>query len=343
MPNANAQRPLIIATVGPANRQLLGQMLAAGVDIIRTNLSHRSQSWHAELAREAAQLGAPLLLDTRGPELRTGELPAGSAPIVLEKDAEFELVPVGNELQKNQIAADGALFSSEIEKGTRILFGGGEIEARALEIAAESVRARVVHGGKIGSRQHIHLPSARLALPTLTQKDEDDLRYFRQLEERGEASVNMVALSFARSGQDVRRARALVGPKTRIIAKIESQRGLNNATDILDEADGIMVARGDLAVEVSLEKLPMLQRQLLANARQQFPKKFRVVATGILRQMQHSPRPTRAEVSDAATAVWEGADALMLSDEVAVGSHPIVVVETLRRIIQEAATARPFV
>lgn len=319
----------IVATLGPktVEKEEIKKLAQAGVDVFRINLSHGERNWH-EMAVNNIKEASPevkILLDTRGPEIRTGDLKS----IIKIKEGEiFYLVidqNLQNEEQKKIFVAYSQLCTS-LKVGEKVAIDGGMLMTEVLSVSADTVELKAKNDWQISSRRHINLPGERLELPALTEKDIADLDYFSK-----KGIVDYIAMSFVQTADDVRQAKKLC-PNIKIIAKIENQEGMNNFSQILEEAEGIMVARGDLGVELPLESIPVIQRRMVREAREK--NKFIIVATEMLESMIENPRPTRAEVSDVATAVWEGADAVMLSQETAMGAYPIRAVEIMRKIIE---------
>lgn len=328
----------IVATLGPATSTLerIRDLIKAGADVFRLNFSHGSHQEHAQLfaavRRTAGELGrhVALLQDLQGPKIRIVGVPEG---------ATVELVPG----QKLVIAAQPAIgepgtvstnyphLHRVVSPGGRILLDDGRIEMRVTDIIGDKVLCQVVNGGLLGPNKGVNLPGAPLDVPAFTAKDQADLDFGLGL------GVDWIALSFVRRGEDVRPSREAMerhGVRVPILAKIERPEALANLPDILRVFDGVMVARGDLGIELPPEEVPVWQKTLIQQARGMG--KVSIVATQMLESMIGSPRPTRAEVSDVANAVLDGADAVMLSGETSVGSYPTESVTLMARIIEKA-------
>ncbi|MBI3473188.1 MAG: pyruvate kinase [Candidatus Solibacter usitatus] len=339
MPNTK-----IVATLGPASDspEALRRLLAAGANVIRLNASHGTQVQHAARIRvirdAAASCGAhaAILLDLQGPKIRLGKFEGGACH--LETGASFTIT-VEPVLGSAERASTSYIeFARDVKPGNRVLLADGNVELRALSSDGASVRFEVVSGGDIGDHKGINLPGVEVSSPSMTGKDLDDLRFGL------ENGVDLVALSFVRTAADVRYLREhLEGRAVPIVAKIEKPQAWENIDAILDEADGVMVARGDLGVEMALEKVPFIQKSIIRRARRR--SKFVITATQMLESMVENATPTRAEVSDVANAIYDGTDAVMLSAETSVGKHAVEAVQFMARIAAEAERslrASPF-
>src|SRR6267143_1188883 len=334
------RRAKILATLGPASRdpKLIEAMLAAGVDGVRVNMSHGIQDEKANyirMARMAAEkLNRPLavLVDLSGPKIRTRtlkdhqrvELKAGQLFTITTRDIEGD---------DSQVATNYGGMPSDVRLGDRILLDDGAIELRVESTSETEVVTRVINGGTLGERKGINLPGITLPIPSLTEKDRDDLKWAAQ------QGVDYFALSFVRSGKDCEEAKGLIkeaGSSAPLIAKIEKAEAIDHLDEIVATADGVMVARGDLGVETSVELVPVYQKQIIERAND--AGKLVITATQMLQSMVSSPRPTRAEATDVANAVWDGSDCLMLSGETATGLYPVAAVATMARIIETAET-----
>ena len=332
----------IIATLGPATAapERVEALLRAGVDTVRLNFSHGSHDDHARLVRlvretsERLGMHVAVLQDLQGPRIRTGPL-KGGGPLELRLGEDLLIVHEPVEGEDGRISSTYPGIHRFLEPGNRILLDDGRLEAEVLAIEGSDIRCRITKGGLLGEFQGINLPGVRLDIPTFTEKDRDDLDFGLSL------GVDWVAMSFVSSGDDAKPLRAMMKQRlvrTPIIAKVERATALANLDGILRAFDGVMVARGDMGVELSPEEVPVWQRVMLQRARVQG--KLAIVATQMLESMINEPRPTRAEASDVANAVWEGADAVMLSGETAIGAYPIEAVSVMARIIERAqATA----
>ena len=329
------RRAKIIATIGPASESedRLRQLMLAGMDVARVNMSHGEREHHGEVIARirgaAAELNRPvaILLDLSGPKIRTGTLRGGVAE--LKDGDEVCITSESIEGDSHRFSSNYKFLSREVKPGGRILLSDGEIELQVISTTETDVIARVVHGGMLGDHKGINLPGAKISIPSLTEKDIADLEFGIS------CGVDLVALSFVRGAADCRRARELIGQfgsDALLIAKIEKPEAVDAFPEILAEVDGAMVARGDLAVETSTELVPVYQKRVIAQTL--LAGKIAITATQMLQSMIESPRPTRAEASDVANAVLDGSDAVMLSGESAVGRFPIEAVATMDRIIR---------
>jgi pyruvate kinase len=329
------RRAKIVATIGPAtdSEEKLRALMLAGMNVARVNMSHGEREHHGEviqrIRRVAAELHQPvaIMLDLSGPKIRTGKLRDGEAR--LDEGAIVRIVTEEIVGDSTRFSANYPLLAREVKAGDRILISDGEIELEVIGTTDTEVTARVVYGGTLGEHKGINLPGAHISIPSITEKDVADLRFGI---ERG---VDLVAQSFVRTADDCDRARKLIaefGGTARLIAKIEKPEAVDNLAAILAAADGLMVARGDLAVETSTERVPILQKQIIAEGL--LAEKQIITATQMLQSMITNPRPTRAEASDVSNAVLDGSDAVMLSGETAVGKYPTEAVEMMDRIIR---------
>lgn len=328
----------IIATIGPASSApgLLDQLIAAGVDIVRLNFSHGTQADHAakfHLVRAAARRAkrhVAILQDLSGPKIRIGALAGGQA-IHLER-GEALVVAIGDEVGRpGRVFTDYAELALKVAKGDHLLIDDGKIELEVESASAGEIHTRVIDGGDLGEHKGINAPHVPLR-SEITDKDRRDLEFGLAL------GVDMVALSFVQAAADITRVRTLMReagrPKVPIIAKLERPEAIDNLDEILDATDAVMVARGDLGLEIPLERVPRVQKEILRKAHARAVPA--IVATQVLESMRTEPRPTRAEASDAAGAVDGGADAIMLSGETATGRYPVRSVEVLDAIIRDA-------
>ena len=332
-------RTKIVCTIGPASRDpsTLRELVAAGMNVARLNFSHGNQQYHGEnitYIRDAAtELGQPvaILCDLQGPRLRVGTIPEGGLLIKVGEEVILTTrLVVG---QQGRIPVQYDNLPRDVEPHDRIFIDDGLLELEVLKSEGCEVTCRVIVGGQLESNKGMNLPRTPLSVPTITDKDQDDLRFIL---ERG---VDWIALSFVLSGQDVRRLKTLIDEydpqpiKARVIAKIEKPEAVAYIDEIIDVADGIMVARGDLAVETSPEEVPMVQKMIITKCN--VVGKPVITATQMLDSMIHNPRPTRAEASDVANAILDGTDAIMLSGETAIGKYPTASVNTMARIAQQ--------
>ncbi|HEY0350431.1 MAG TPA: pyruvate kinase [Pyrinomonadaceae bacterium] len=332
----------ILATIGPASRdpQVFEAMLAAGIDGVRINMSHGTQDEKAadiQRARAAAQkMDRPLavLVDLSGPKIRTRAL-RNNKPVELKAGQVFTITTRAIEGDNTQVATNYDGMPNDVHAGARILLDDGAIELRVESTTATDVVTRVINGGMLGERKGINLPGVTLPIPSLTEKDRDDLKWAAQ------QKVDYFALSFVRSGKDCAEAKDLIkqaGSSAPLIAKIEKAEAIIHLDEIVATADGVMVARGDLGVETSVELVPVYQKQIIEQANA--AGKLVITATQMLQSMVSNPRPTRAEATDVANAVWDGSDCLMLSGETATGNYPVAAIATMARIIEAAETRR---
>jgi pyruvate kinase len=332
------RRAKIVATLGPASStpELLRSLLEAGVDVARLNFSHGDAESHAAalkaLRQAADELQRPVtaLQDLQGPKLRTG--PVSGNLVVLRAGAEVELLGDPGECSERQLHVLYPKLAEDLHPGDPVLVSDGRIRLRVQAVRKDSVRAVVEAGGELRGEAGVHFPGVRLSAEALTPKDLQDLNLGLEL------GVDALAMSFVRSAQDIQSLRAALRERSPaplpIIAKLEQAEALENLEGILAAADGVMVARGDLGVEVSPEAVPSLQKRILQRATAHSA--VSITATEMLESMIHQPRPTRAEASDVANAVFDGSDALMLSGETAIGEYPAEAVATMARIIQDA-------
>jgi pyruvate kinase len=331
----------IIATIGPASnsRQMLSDMIDSGMDVARLNFSHGDYDGYANIVRDLREIAVEkqrsiaILQDLQGPKLRTGPT-RNDQPVLLHAGDRIRLTTEETETTSDQIFVNYEPLPSDVNPGDRILLDDGSLELRVAKRHANEVEAEVITGGVLGPRKGINVPGVDLTAPSMTEKDYKDLAFGLDL------GVDAVALSFVRRPEDIQALRDEVdkhvseGPKPLIIAKLERPEAIDNLEAILDKVDGVMVARGDLGVEVSPERVPSIQKKIIYHASEK--QRFVITATQMLETMIHNPRPTRAEASDVANAVFDGSDVLMLSGETAVGSYPIESLRTMVRIIEDA-------
>ncbi len=337
-------RTKIVVTIGPASDspEMMRKMLLAGMNVARLNFSHGNYADHAErikrLRSVSEELDLPLMLlqDLQGPKIRVGELPAEG--ILLQEGDSLTLVPIADHTgQPNTVSIDYAYVAEEAEPGTQVLLDDGLLELRVEKVNGTAVECTVVSGGVLRSHKGVNFPTLNLRLPSMTEKDKRDLDFGVEQE------VDLISLSFVRKPEDIQILKALLkekGANIPVLAKLEKPQAIANLEAIVDECDAIMVARGDLGVEMSPEKVPMIQKQIIELCnRKGIPV---ITATQMLDSMIHNPRPTRAEASDVANAIIDGTDAVMLSGESAVGDYPVESVRMLARIATEVEPAIQF-
>ena len=330
-----SRRTKIIATIGPASESddMLRKMLDAGMDVARIGLAHgtldEAMAKFQAVRRVAEEAGRPVgtLVDLPGPKVRAGKF--GDEPVMLTENTTLRLVPGNAESTGDVVHVDYDTLLDDIHVGDRLAFGDGAVSVEVEERTGDALVACVTHGGPVQGRPGVHIPSDRLRLTAPTPQD---LRYLDAFVEEG---ADIIALSFVRSAHDVRRVGTEPPPRgPMIMAKIETRAGVENLRQIAEEAGSIMVARGDLGTEFPLEELPMLQKAIIRECIALG--KPAVTATQMLESMVVSPRPTRAEASDVANAVWDGSSAVMLSGETAIGRDPVEAVATMARIATRA-------
>src|SRR5947207_4510548 len=331
----------IVCTIGPASSdpRILRRLLEAGMDVARLNFSHGSHAQHLvcmqTLRTTANKLGKTIaiLADLQGPKIRTGPL-AGGVPVILRAGQKFTISTAKILGDSTRVNTTFLPLPKEVHRGDRILLSDGLIELRVESVHGKEVNCRVVNGGALGEHKGINLPGVQLRVPALTAKDKSDLKFALA------QGVDYIAVSFVRRPEDVLLAKSLIrraGKETPVIAKLEKPEAIENLEGILRVSDGVMVARGDLGVEMNPERVPVVQKNIIARARE-----FRrpvITATQMLESMTENPRPTRAEASDVANAIFDGSDAVMLSAETASGKYPVEAVSMMARIIEEAESS----
>ncbi len=337
------RRTKVIATIGPSSSspELVAQLIEAGVNVFRINMSHASHDefrTRVSMVREAEKRhgsSVGVIADLQGPKLRIGQL-AGHQPVMLVAGATFEITttPVLGNAQR--VSTTYASLPKDVKPGDRILLDDGRLELRVTQTSDSVVSTVVVTGGELGENKGMNLPGVKVSSPSLTEKDLEDLKLAVQ------GGADFIAQSFVRKAQDVLDAKAAVkaaGGDTPVIAKIEKAEAIDHLEEILDVCDAVMVARGDLGVEMAPERVPTLQKQIIVRARAHLLPV--ITATQMLESMMHSPRPTRAEASDVANAIIDGTDCTMLSGETAAGDYPVEAVKTMVRIALETERAFP--
>lgn len=336
------RRTKIVCTLGPASEkvEVLTQMIMAGMNVARFNFSHGTWAEHGArieaVKKAAAQVGArvALLLDTKGPEIRLGRVKHN---VVLKDGQEVSLTTEDIEGDEESLPVTFPDLPRDVQPGQQILLDDGLVELEVLATGTREVRCLVKHGGEISSHKGVNIPGAVLNLPALTDKDVADIEFGLS------QGVDFIALSFVRTAQDVLEVKRLLKEhkaQVGVIAKIENRIGVENIDEILEVADGIMVARGDLGVEIPVEEVPLVQKMIIKKCNH--AGKPVITATQMLESMVRNPRPTRAEVTDVANAILDGTDAIMLSAETAVGRYPVEAVATMARIARRAEESLPY-
>ena len=319
----------IIATVGPSvnSKDGIKKLVEAGADVLRLNFSHGTEEDHSNVVKWIRELekSVAIMQDIQGPKIRTGEAKESTQ---FKQSHEIKIT------NKETISDDNVIYINykdlfkDLNSGERIFIDDGQIVIRIIKKTKSSMLGQIEIGGELRSNQGVAFPDSKLSVSAITEKDIADLKFGNKLD------VDIVAVSFVRDANDIKKVREIVDKNIKIIAKIELKNAVKNLDSIIDEADGVMVARGDLGVQLDLEKVPFIQKQILneANAKG----KITVTATEMLQSMKESYRPTRAEVTDITNAILEGTDCVMLSAETAIGNHPEVVVSAMSDICKEA-------
>ncbi len=341
------RRAKILATLGPASTEqsMIETMITAGLNAVRINMSHGTRAEHtvaiqtARAAAKAMDKSLAILVDLSGPKIRTRTL-EGGRPVELIEGQQFTITTreiVGNE---REVGTTFTHLPDVVEPGTRVLLDDGALVLTVVAKTETDVVCRVVFGGMLSERKGINLPHTQLPIPSMTEKDHEDLIWAMG------QNVDYIALSFVRTAADCKEAKDIIKSlnkrrlgRTLLVAKIEKAEAIENLDAIIRETDGVMVARGDLGVETSVELVPVYQKRIIEEAVAH--DKFVITATQMLQSMIENPFPTRAEASDVANAVWDGTDAVMLSAETASGKYPIESVRTMVRMIDAAETIKP--
>ncbi len=335
----------IIATIGPASQdeETLVKMVRAGMDVARLNFSHGDHSDHLQriqtIRKVSAQLDKPItiLQDLQGPKMRVGRLPGEGIELAAGATVTFtpsDQIDNQDPTDQSAIPLDVPQLAESVTRGNRILLDDGNLEMEVVRVEGQRVIARVVIGGTLKSNKGVNLPGADLKIPSLTEKDREDLAFGLS------AGIDAVAISFVHTAKDIEQVRAFIrdtDPErvdTPIIAKLERPEAIQHLHEIIHAADGVMVARGDLAVETSPSAVPIMQKEIIAMANRHA--KIVITATQMLESMIHNPRPTRAEASDVANAIFDGTDAVMLSAETAAGEYPVETISMMHSITLEA-------
>lgn len=326
----------IVATIGPKSdsREELRALLDAGVEVVRVNFSHASYPQYrrikktVQLYNEAKKREIKIMLDLQGPRIRVGQMPEDG---ILMHDAEiynFSYTRQAYEKEGDIIPIDSPDLYRHMKKGAMLFLCNGAIELKVLSIDKKIIKAEVVNGGILNSRKSINVPDTIIKKGGLTSKDIKDVKFGLK------TGMDYIALSFVQSAEDVHRLRKMLGKKNKvkIVSKIERGVALKNIDKIISSSDMIMVARGDLGIEVPIEELPIIQKNLVRHAH--WHNRPVIIATQVMTSMIKNPHPTRAEVSDIANAVYDGADMIMLSDETTVGEYPVLAVKMLKKVIE---------
>jgi pyruvate kinase len=339
LPRTAIRRTKIVATLGPAwdTPEQMVTLLEAGVDIVRVNASHGTAEirarWITDLKQVLADRAAhgksgAILLDLQGPRIRVGKL---EAPLLLRRGESVVFAPEADAAE-SEIPTTYRELAQDVSPGSRILLDDGLLSVEVTEVWGNRVKGQVQYGGELKSNKGINLPGIEVSAPAVSDRDREEVARAIEL------GVDFIAISFVRKPEDVEELRRLVPKSIRLIAKIEKDTALKNMRAILQVADGIMVARGDLGVELPFEEVPLAQKRLIREAN--LCNKPVITATQMLESMVHAPRPTRAEASDVANAILDGTDAVMLSAETAVGDYPVEAVQAMVRIAREVEGQR---
>jgi len=333
MQRGTLRRTKIVSTLGPAtdSAEMIGKLIDAGVNVFRLNMSHAPHDWIRRVVKDIRAASAArdafvgIMMDTQGPAIRTGDM---ASPLDLKPGQKFTLTVRGEkDLEEHSVDVNYENFINDISVGDVVLIDNGNIEMKVEAKSGNKVECEVLTAGTLGSRRHINLPGVKVSLPALTSKDIKDVKLGL------EVGVDFIALSFVREARDLMQLKELFEdnqPHPFVIAKIEDQEAVKNLESIVQEADGIMVARGDLGIEIPYEELPIVQRRIVKTCLR-FGRPV-IVATHMLESMINSPMPTRAEVTDVSNAIFEETDAIMLSGETTVGKYPLKCIEVFDRI-----------
>ncbi|HHG74206.1 MAG TPA: pyruvate kinase [Persephonella sp.] len=332
----------IVATIGPAtsSEEMIEKLITAGVDVFRFNFSHGDYQTHSQnmdrIRKVSKQLGreVAVLQDLSGPKIRIGDV---KEPFYLHYEDRIWIVKDQVVGDKEKISLNHPEIIDKLKEGDRIYISDGMIRLKVIKKTKEGVLTTVIVGGMISSRKGVNFPSVKIDIPALTEKDREDIKFGIKI------GVDIIALSFVKSADEVISTKKFIKQAkgdTPVFAKIEKHEAIDDIDNIIKVSDGIMVARGDLGVEIDMEKVPVLQKMIISKCNN--AGKPVITATQMLTSMLTSPRPTRAEVSDIANAVLDGTDAVMLSDETAVGKYPVEAVKVMKRTIQETEKIYPF-
>jgi pyruvate kinase len=335
----------IVCTLGPATEdiKIIENLLREGMNIARFNFSHGSHEYHkamiARLREANANTGIPaaLMLDTKGPEIRTGTLAEGITQIVLTRGREITITTSDRLCDNDVISISYRKLHEEITPGNHIFIADGLIDLRVEEVSDRDIKCRVISGGRIGSRKNVNIPGVKVSLPSITEKDTHDILFGI------EQDMDFISASFIRRADHITDIQDLLSTHSshiKVIAKIEDQEGLENIDDIIRVSAGVMVARGDLGVQLKIEDIPLVQKRIIEKCNRQ--NKAVITATQMLDSMIHNPKPTRAEMTDVANAIFDGTDAVMLSGETASGKYPVESVQTMHRIAAAVETSEEY-
>jgi pyruvate kinase len=327
-------RTKIVVTIGPKSEspEMLRELVLAGMDVARMNFSHCTYDEYNARKKAIERICAEekkdvkILLDLQGPRLRVGELP--EMGIEIYEDTEVVFSTDKDEAKNGIIFINDPYLHDDIKEGDPLFLVNGAIELTVMKVVGKKIYTRAVNGGVLFSRKAVNVPNTKLTTSSLTNKDIDDIQFGL------EAGMDYVAISFVQDANDINRLRSLVGDDVKIISKIERPLAVKNIDSIIQASDSIMIGRGDLGIEMPMEEIPIVQKHLIRQAA--WHNKGSIVATQMLLSMVDKPHPTRAGVSDVANAVFDGADAVMLSDETASGNHPIEAIKMMAKIVHKA-------
>jgi len=331
------RRTKIVCTIGPATSsyELIEKLIKEGMDVARLNFSHGSYKEHSltdeYICQASLKMGKPvaILQDLGGPKIRTGLIQ--KEPVLLKEGSLFTLTNRNIPGNENEVSITYPLLPQKVRKGDSILLADGSLELKVEKLTSTDIKCRVIRGGELSSHKGINLPDVSLDIPSLTEKDYKDLLFGIK------HKFDFIGVSFTRKAEDILRVRRILKEKgaedISLVAKIEKQEALNNIEEIIEVADGIMIARGDLGVEIPLEEVPLVQKTIIKKCN--LVGKPVITATQMLESMVENPRPTRAEVTDIANAILDGTDAIMLSGETAIGKYPLEAVKIMDKIARE--------
>ena len=334
----------IVCTLGPKSnsKDKIYELVKAGMDVARLNFSHGEYKEYQQIMENIREIEDEtgktigIMLDTKGPEIRTGKVK--NDEVVLKSGDEIILTTTEIQGNSSRVSVSYDKLPQDIEPDSQILVDDGLIELKVLDIENNEIKCKIINGGKLGSKKGINIPEVSLTLPALTEVDKKDIRFGIEMD------INFIAASFMRKAKDVVEIRELLKKENAeniyIISKIENQKGVDNIDEILDVSDGIMIARGDLGVEIPPEQVPVIQKKLIRKCNQ--TAKPVITATQMLNSMINNPRPTRAEASDVANAIFDGTDAIMLSAETAIGNYAVDSVRTMDTIAREIETSESY-